>query len=83
MGCGKASNGQFNVMRKILSNIGDVNFINKYFTDIAMEARYDRHEVTKYLFNDFALELAKVKFTEDSEVKLKLAGVRKNWQVLQ
>ena len=42
----KASHSQFNVIGQILSNIGDVNFINKYFTDItdATDAAYDRPE---------------------------------------
>ena len=57
----KASHGQFNVIGHILSNIDDVNFINKYFTDISKDATYDRLEVTKYLFNDLELESAKVK----------------------
>ena len=56
-----ASHGQIDVIGQILSNIGDVNFINKYFTDIATDAAYDRLQVTKYLFNDLALESAKVK----------------------
>ena len=38
------------------SGVQRVNFINKYFIDIATDAAYDRLEVTKYLFNDLALE---------------------------
>ena len=73
----KASHGQFNVMGQILSNIGDINFINKYFTDIATDGAYDRLEVTKYLFNDLALELATVKCIEDFDVMRTLVGVCK------
>ena len=62
----KASHGQIDVIRQILSNIVDVNFINNYFTDIATDAAYDRLEVIKYLFND--LESAKVRCIEDFEV---------------
>ena len=65
-------------MGQILSNIGDVNFINKYFIDIATDVKYDRLEVTKYLFNDLVLDSAKVKCIEDFDVQRKLAGVYKN-----
>ena len=43
----KASHGQIDVIGQILSNIGDVNFIIKYCTDIAKDAAYDRLEITK------------------------------------
>ena len=72
-----ASRGQFYVIGQILSNIGDVNFINKYFTDIDTDAAYDRLEVTKYLFNDLAIEPAKVKCIEDFEMQRTLAEVCK------
>ena len=45
--------------------------------DIATDAEYDRLEVTKYLFNDLALDSAKVKCIEEFEVQRTLAGVCK------
>ena len=60
-----------------MSYIGDVNFINKYFTDIATDVEYDRLEVAKYLFNDSALDSAKVECIEDFGVQRTLAGVCK------
>ena len=62
-------------MGQIISNIDDINFINKYFYDIATDAVYDRLEVTKFLFNDLALDSAKFKCIEDFEVQRTLAGV--------
>ena len=61
---------------KKLSDISD-NFINKYFTDIVVDAEYERLEVTKYLFNDLTLDSSKVKCIEDFEVQRTLAGVCK------
>ena len=31
-------NCQFNIIGQVLSNIGDINFVNKYFYDIATDA---------------------------------------------
>ena len=77
MGYCQSLSRSINVNGQILSNIGVINFINKYFTDIATDAAYDRLKVTKYLFNNLALNSAKVKCMEDFEVQRTLAGVCK------
>ena len=45
--------------------------------DIGTQVEYDGLEVTKYLFNDLALDSAKVKCIEDFEMHCTLAEVCK------
>ena len=72
MGCDQNFSWPIECNGQILSNIGDVIFINKYFTDIATNLMYDRLEVT-----DLTLNSAKVKCIEDFEVQRTLAEVCK------